>query len=88
MTTGRRLILNDGTILEDGEAGLAQDHLWLWFSGLTMQEAASMCFDPEKMSRIVFQYGEMEDSFDGFTACIAMQIGEDGRISVCLVKGE
>ena len=87
MKTGRRLILNDGTILEDGEAGYAQEHLWLWFSGYTLQEAAALCFDPGKTSRIIFQYGEMEDVFNGFTSCIALQTGDGGRISVCMTKG-
>lgn len=86
MLTGRRLILNDETIIEDGEAGYSQRNLWLWFTGYTLQEAALMFFDPSKTSHIVFQYGEMEDEYDGYTNCISLQIDVDNRISICLIQ--
>ena len=37
---GRRLILSDGTVIEDGQAGLADGNLWLYLPGYTMQDAA------------------------------------------------
>ena len=83
---GRRLILNDGTTIEDGEAGLAEGFLWLWFHG-SMQQAASLFFDSSKTSKIEFQYGEMIDTFTGFTNCISISI-TGGTVSVCMVKGE
>lgn len=87
MLTGRRLILNDGTIIEDGEAGYAQRNLWLWFTGYTLQDAASIFFNAFKTAHIIFQYGEMQDEYDGYTNCTALQIDTDGRISICLTKG-
>ena len=78
----------DGTTIENGEAGLAQGFLWLWFSGMTLAEVASTFLDPAKTGRIVFQYGEMQDVFEGFTECREMGIDNDGRVSVCMVKGE
>ena len=83
-----RLILNDGTIIEDGVAGYAQGNLWLWFTGYTFAQAAAIFLDSGKTSHIVFEYGQMSDTYDGFTNCVTIQIDVDGRVSVCLKKGE
>lgn len=85
---GRRIILRDGTVIENGDVGYSQRMLWLWFTGYSMQEAALMVFDPSKTARIVYQYGEMQDEYEGYTNCITLQIDVDGRIAVCLTKGE
>lgn len=85
---GRRLVLNDGTIIENGEAGYSQGFLWCYFTGYTMQQAAALFFDPTKTAKIVFQYGEMQDEYNGFTVCVNLMIDTDGRLSVCMVKGE
>ena len=83
-----RLILNDGTIIEGGTAGFAQGFLWLWVTGFTMAQAAQTFIDPEKTARIVFEYGQMSYTYEGFTDCTVLQIDVDGRVSVCLKKGE
>ena len=85
---GQRLILNDGTIIEDGGAGYSQGLLWCYFTGYTLPQAAALFFNPEKTARIVFQYGEMEDVHEGFTTCTNINIDIDGRVSVCMIKGE
>lgn len=85
---GRQIVLNDGTVIADGAAGYAEGYLWLWFSGYTMPETAVMFSDPEKTEKIVFQYGEMHDDFEGFTSCRSIMCDADGHISVCMVKGE
>ena len=85
--TGRRAILNDGTIIENGEVGDADERLWVWFTGYTLPEAASMFFDSAKTEKIVFEYGEMSDIYEGFTDCMVLQISTDGTISVCLKRG-
>lgn len=84
---GRRIILNDGTILEGGEAGYSQGFLWVWFTGYTLQQAALMFFDTSKTSKIVFQYGEMESVYEGFTTVMNLGIDVDNKVSVCLTKG-
>ena len=84
--TGRRLILMDGTTIENGEAGYAGGFLWLYFTGYTIAEAAGIFTDPEKTGRIVFQYGQMEDTYDGYTDCRALNMDGDGKVSVCLTK--
>lgn len=83
---GIRLILNDGTIIENGRAGYTEGCLWCYLTGYTMQQVAMLFLDDSKTARIVFQYGEMEDVYEGFTVCKHMMT-EEGRIAVCLVKG-
>ena len=84
---GQRLILNDGTIIEDGSAGYSQGLLWCYFTGYTLPQAAMLFIDPAKTARIVFQYGEMETVHEDFTNCVNINIDIDGKVSVCMVKG-
>ena len=83
--TGVRLILADGTEIEDGRAGYAGGSLWCHWIG-TMQEAAALFFNPEKTAVIRFRYGEMEDTWEGFTVCINIHM-EDGQVYVCMTRG-
>ena len=83
---GRRIILNDGTRLEGGEAGYSQGFLWIYLHGMTMMQAAMLFLNPEKTAKIVFQYGEMQDEYEGYTSCININIDVDGRLSVCLTR--
>ena len=84
---GQRLILADGTTFENDSCGYSSGHLWCWLHGKTMQEAAALFLDASKTARIVYEYGEMSDVYDGFTVCTNIFI-DYGEISVCLVKGE
>ena len=76
--TGRRVILNDGTIIEDGGAGYDSGILWVHFTGYTMEQTASLFFDNKKTQKIIFQYGEMQDEYEEFTNCFSIQIDMDG----------
>lgn len=78
----------DGTTIENGEAGYSGGFLWLYIVGMTLPAVAAIAFDPAKTGHIVFQYGEMQDEYDGFTVCTDLSIDNDGRVSVCMVKGE
>ena len=84
--TGKRVILNNGTILENAEAGYADGFLWIWFDG-TMQQAAELFLDPANTSVITFQYGEMQDVYEGYTDCTVIKASADGTLSVCMTKG-
>ena len=87
MDEGQRLILKDGTTIEDGRAGYSQGYLWCHFSGYTLQQAAAIFFDMDKTDQILYQYGEDEDEYNGFTSCILLKIDEDTHeVSVCLTK--
>ena len=83
---GRRLVLNDGTEIENGEAGYANQRLWCFLPGYTIQAAAAIFFDAGKTAKIVFQYGEMQDEYNGFTNCVNL-MQEETRVCVCLTKG-
>lgn len=85
--TGRRLILMDGTTLEDGRCGLADGHLWCWITGMTMMQAAMIFLDPTKTGEIVFEYGEMSDTYENYTNCTNLSIDNDGKVSICLTRG-
>lgn len=85
--TGQRLILMDETTIEGGRCGYSSGRLWCWVSGYTMPEAAAVFFDPGKTGRIVYEYGEMSDEYNGFTDCRSLFVDEDGQISACLAKG-
>ena len=85
---GRRLILMDGTIIEDGTAGYAEGKLWCRVTGFTMPQAAQIFLDPTKTGRITFQYGEMSDVYEGFTVCTALMTDVDGVVSACMTKGD
>jgi len=87
MQTGRRLILADGTVLENSEAGYASKVLWCFLKDVTMQQAATLFLDAEKTDHIRFEYGEMADEYDGYTECINIYIPDDNRVNVALKKG-
>ena len=84
---GQRIILNDGTVIENGRAGYYQGALWCYFDGRTIGEAIQLFTNADRTARIVFQYGEMEDVYEGFTDCFHVSVA-DGSISVGLKKGE
>ena len=86
--TGRRLILKDGTEIEGGVAGLSDGSLWLYLTGFTMPELATMFCDPAKTGAIVAQFGQMQDEHTGFTVCTIIKVDADGKASVCLTRGE
>lgn len=82
---GRQLVLNDGTIIPNGEAGLSGGFLWLYLPGYTIQQAAAVAFDSNKIAVIVFDYGEMSDTYTGYTLCKSV-FEDDGQASVCLTQ--
>ena len=86
MNEGRRLILHDGTVIEDGEAGYSQGFLWCYVTGMTLPQAAAVFFNPAATKVIIFQYGEDEDVYRNFTECVNLSIDTDGLVSVCMKK--
>ena len=83
----RSLILNDGTVIEGGNAGMSSSgNLWLWFTGYTMAQAAMMFLDPEKTARIIFRGGEEDEVYEGYTNCININKDESGQFHICMVQ--
>ena len=85
--TGRRLILADGTTLENGEAGYYDHVLWCYIPGGTIPEMASVFTDPSKTAVIKFEYGEMADVYEGFTNVTALIMSEN-EVKISLRKAE
>ena len=83
---GRRLVFADGTIIENGEAGYADGVLACFIRGKSIAEVFFIFNDPDKARRIVFQYGEMQDVYEGFTQIAYLLDGD--RISVGLRRPE
>lgn len=81
-----RLLLNDGTVIEGGRAGLDDNMLWLFIPGWEFWETADKVRDNEAMRKIIFQYGDDEDVHTGFVVCTSIT-NTGGEISVSLVKG-
>lgn len=82
---GQRLILMDGTTIEDGRCGYAEAHLWCWVPGYTMMQAAMTFLDNSKTGAIAYEYGEMQDEYTGFTSCISIT-QDKNEIAVCLMR--
>ena len=53
----RRLVLNDGTVLDKSECGYSDKKLWCYLKDLTFAEAFQVFSDPEKIKTIKFEYG-------------------------------
>lgn len=83
---GQRIILMDGTTLEDGRCGFADGFLWCWVKDVTFQQAAEIFLDPAKTGKIIYEYGEMTDEYEGFTGCKSISVQYD-EVAVCLVEG-
>lgn len=72
---GRRLILSDSTTIENGEAGFA-DETVVCFVPLGIMEAFAIFGDSNKTSAITFQYGDMEDHYEGYTQIVYVTTGD------------
>ena len=85
---GRRLILNPGPNqieLPGSEAGYAEGVLWMYLRGLTLAQAFVVLSDPANTAVIRYEYGEMEDVFEGFTRLTAL-MEREGEVSAALTK--
>ena len=82
---GRRIRMNDGTVWEGSECGYAQGFLWLFLHGIGIREAGPVVLDPEATEKIVFEYGEMQDEYNGYT-CVKVIRDDDDGCSVCLTR--
>lgn len=80
-----RLILNDGTVIENGGAGDAGRTLWLYVPGATMQAGWDIASDTGKTARIVHEYGDQKDVYEGYTRCTAL-MDEDTQVAIGLKK--
>lgn len=79
----RKLILNDGTVIEGGYSGLSsRGNLWLWFTGYTMAQAVMMFLDPAKTEKIIFMAGDTEEIYEGYTNMTSINVDANGQFHV------
>ena len=81
------LILNDGTVIENGQAWNPGGVLRCFFDGYTIEAAATLFFDPTKTERITFQSDGTEEVFEGYTDCTGIELDAQNYVHVSLRKG-
>lgn len=82
-----RLILNDGTIIDSGQAWLVTGVLRCFFNGYTINEAATLFLDATKTAHIIYDNGETQETFDGYTICTSIDMDVEGYVHIGLEKG-
>lgn len=81
------LELNDGTVLENSNAHMDADRLYVYIrDGSTLEEVFNLLIDPEKTERIIRRAPELETVFDGYETLIAVKDEEIGMITAILKK--
>lgn len=78
------LVFGDGTRIDNGSAAYANKDLWLYFKDMTMQEAAMIAFDKQKLETIDYVYGGHMRRYHGFTDCNVISQDEDGTTMIRL----
>lgn len=87
--TGRRIILADGDSYENAEAGYHGGYLAVFMKRIvTLQEAAVIFFNTAKTAAITFEYGPMEDRYEGYTHVSNLCESADGNVTVTLRRPE
>ena len=75
---GRRVVMADGTELIDATIGYANRHIWCYLQNITLPVAYDLFSDPQKIGTLVFDYGDMQDVYEGFTELHTIQRSENG----------
>lgn len=83
--TGRRIIFADGTVYEDAIIGYSNSVIWCYIVGKTLQEAFFDFMNAQKTAVLRFQYGEMEDVYEGYTHLGAI-LEDDMQIKIRMEK--
>ena len=83
--TGRRIILKDKTVYENGECGYAEGNLWCYVPGVTAADVLPKFLEPSATKRIVFEYGEMSDVYEDYTV-LSTVLTDPNQVSICMKK--
>lgn len=84
---GHRLVFDDGSAYENGRAGYSGGLLWLWIPNMQFWDGCDLARDANKMRRVTFQYGDMEETYEGFTTCTGV-LQDATEVSLRMTKGE
>ena len=83
----QKLILNDGTELNNSYAAESIDYLFLYIdNGMTMLQVMMLMMDQNKISRIVYAAGDNETQYNDYTTVSSITAEYGGMISVSLRK--
>ena len=82
---GRRLIFANGITWEGTELGAADGTVWLFLYGITLMQALPVITNQAATEKIIFQYGEMSETFEGYTHLKVITEDATG-CQACLVK--
>ena len=84
----QKLILNDGTELENSWAAETTDSLFLYIrNGMNMMQIMQLMFDQQKISRIVYEAGERNQTeYNDYTRPMGITTEYNGMINVVLRK--
>ena len=82
---GRRIIFANNVRLEGAEAAFDGRTVWLFMYGKPMKDTLPLVSNPKVTNKITFQFGEMEQVYEGFTHLKALTEDETGS-QACLIK--
>ena len=82
----QKLILNDGTELDNSYAAETVDFLFLYINnGMNMMQIMMLMMDQNKISRIIYESGEANQTeYNDYTTVSAISTEHAGMISVSL----
>lgn len=83
---GRKIVLGDNTELMDCECGYYDGVLWCYLKNIELSDAFMLFSDSNKTKHIDFYYGEMQDSYDGFTSLRGINVNTDNEITIKLLR--
>ena len=82
-----KIILNDGTELENGYTATDDVNLFLYIrNGMTIAQIAVLFSDPERTSAITYQSGEDSITYVDFVNLRGVSTGVNGLVSVVMYK--
>lgn len=71
------LTLADGTLLENSSCGGADNSLWCWITGKSMEECFTLFNNPNKTNEITVRYNTMGIRYKGYTEMQVIRRGKD-----------
>lgn len=81
------LTFKDGTVVEDANALLSGDVLFVYMNGgLTMEYVFNLLNDPEKTDRITSVAYGAEQTYEGYTDLFCIRKEENGEVNAGLRK--
>ena len=80
------LILNDGTRLVVSYCGANAGYLWIDVYEKSFYECAYLFSNQKLTSRMVYEFGEMHQEYEGYTE-LTVVMAEDDYVKVALKRG-